>query len=706
MTRRSSFSTLLICLLLIPAILLPLIANSSIPVSHATAMNVDPWWNRSWRFRRQINITEKAGNTATNYPIVITLNQTCLQHINSLGRDLRFIANGTELEYDIKQWGYNNSATIWIKCNLTAYITSMICMYYGNDNATDEQSQITTTMSNDTSCDSSLYGNDGEIYGATPTLGRFFNGLDFDGTDDCVDVPNSENLNPVNQITIEAWIKPKNVSEFRDIVSKWEVEASTDREYMLEILNGRVRFAISDDGSWKSYVAETPSILEPNRWVHLAGTYNGSKIRAYVNGKLEAERSVSTTVNSQEYPLRIGSAGTSNRGNWFNGTIDNIMIFNRAINASEIGYSYKYGSPLNSSGLVLWHKFDSSPIDTANITFGREELFSAITCSISKSAIIFGESAVISGAIHPTVIDATVHILFSTDNFTFSKLVDVSTDSGGNYSYLWTPSLTGPFCLKAAWNGDIIHAGAESNILTVFAKRFSTITFSVLPVKVINAFDITGSISPARPETRVHILFSTDNFTFSKLVDVSTDSGGNYSYLWTPSLTGLLFLKSSWDGDLDHFGANSSVQSIAIKGSSACTCAVSPTEILEGEMVYVTGSISPAKAGVTVTLIYENIRNDGLTREYHFVETDSNGSFYDAFKPSSSIGSWRVIASWQGDENATEAKSQPVIFLVESSSDTQLFALSVAFAVFVALMIIGAYFVMRRYAVIKRKVIE
>ncbi|MFQ6080467.1 MAG: DUF2341 domain-containing protein [Candidatus Bathyarchaeia archaeon] len=703
MIRRNSFSTLISVLLML-AILLPLAQSPSVAMSHSTTVNVDAWWNRSWRFRREINVTEKAGYTVI-YPVVITLNQTLLQRVSPSGRDIRFIANGRELQYDVKQWDYNKSATIWVLCNLTAYMTSTIYMYYGNDNATDNQSQITTTISGITSYDSSFYGNNGTIYGATPTLGRVFNGLDFDGVDDYVDVPNSANLNPVNQITVEAWIKPKNVSGFRDIVSKWEVEASANRAYVLQILNGMARFAISDDGTWKRYVAETPPILQPNQWYHLAGTYDGAKIRMYVNGKLEAERSISTTINSQEYPLKIGSLGTTSKGNWFNGTIDNVMIFNRALNASEIGYSYKYGSPLNPSGLVLWHKFDSSPIDTANITFGREELLSTITCSISKSAIIFGESAVISGAIRPTVINATVHILVSTDNVTFSNLIDISTDSEGNYSYQWTPSLTGPFYLKATWDGDIIHVGAESSILNMFVKRLSTITFSVLPLKIIDAFDITGSISPAHPETTVHILVSTDNVTFSNLIDISTDSEGNYSYRWTPSLTGLLFLKSSWDGDLDHFGAESIVQSIFVKERPTITCSVSPLEILEGEIVYVTGSIFPPKAEVTLTLTYENIRNDGLTRKYQLTKTDSNGFFSDAFKPPNS-GSWRVIASWQGDENTTEAKSQPAVFSVNLSSHAPLYSLPIILAALISLTAIGAYFIVRRYGVTKRQEIK
>jgi hypothetical protein len=73
----------------------------------------------------------------------------------------------------------------------------------------------------DVAVDFSSKKNDGAIHGPTWTKeGKFGNALEFDGSDDYVEVPNSESLNFKNQMTIEAWIKPKNWVNWLRVVAK------------------------------------------------------------------------------------------------------------------------------------------------------------------------------------------------------------------------------------------------------------------------------------------------------------------------------------------------------------------------------------------------------------------------------------------------------------------------------------------------------
>ncbi|RJS79546.1 hypothetical protein CW711_02635 [Candidatus Bathyarchaeota archaeon] len=88
------------------------------------------------------------------------------------------------------------------------------------------------------------------------------------------------------------------------------------------------------------------------------------------------------------------------------------------------------------------------------------------------------------------------------------------------------------------------------------------------------------------------------------------------------------------------------VEIILSKIESTISCSISPQTVERGEVIEVSGSISPALENVTVTLTYEGPDGSVYTRN---VRTDVEGSFRDSFQPKVE-GSWSVNASWLGDE--------------------------------------------------------
>ncbi|KYH41698.1 MAG: hypothetical protein AYL31_003840 [Candidatus Bathyarchaeota archaeon B26-1] len=88
------------------------------------------------------------------------------------------------------------------------------------------------------------------------------------------------------------------------------------------------------------------------------------------------------------------------------------------------------------------------------------------------------------------------------------------------------------------------------------------------------------------------------------------------------------------------------VEIILSKIESTISCSISPQTVERGEVIEVSGSISPALENVTVTLTYEGPDGSVYTRN---VRTDVEGSFRDSFQPKVE-GSWSVNASWPGDE--------------------------------------------------------
>jgi len=94
----------------------------------------------------------------------------------------------------------------------------------------------------------------------------------------------------------------------------------------------------SQNGGGKTVTSETK--LETGKWYHLAGTYDGAKVKIYINGKLEGEEPYAGLLRSDRAPVHLGGGklfGTD-WGNQFtaNGTIDDVMIWARALSAEEV----------------------------------------------------------------------------------------------------------------------------------------------------------------------------------------------------------------------------------------------------------------------------------------------------------------------------------------------------------------------------------
>ena len=187
--------------------------------------------------------------------------------------------------------------------------------------------------------DSSGNGCKGTIYGATwNSSGKSGYALTFDGTDDYVEVPDSDILD-VNRFTFETWlISNSDTQSSGGGCAKVTAKNKTDAE-----CGGTYPYALQDDCSQNNigayiYTSAVYSVMGPpwssfNNWTHIAMTYNGSTLRLYVNGTLYGENTTASgNLCANSMPLIIG-AGTTE---FFNGTIDEVAIYSRAKSADEI----------------------------------------------------------------------------------------------------------------------------------------------------------------------------------------------------------------------------------------------------------------------------------------------------------------------------------------------------------------------------------
>jgi len=76
------------------------------------------------------------------------------------------------------------------------------------------------------------------------------------------------------------------------------------------------------------------TLVPLNTWTHLASTYDGATLRLYVNGVLAGSKAVAGSLAATTNPLRIG--GNSIWREFFNGQIDEVRLYKRALSAGEI----------------------------------------------------------------------------------------------------------------------------------------------------------------------------------------------------------------------------------------------------------------------------------------------------------------------------------------------------------------------------------
>ena len=138
-------------------------------------------------------------------------------------------------------------------------------------------------------------GHTGTISGASWTAqGRYGGALLFNGSNNLVTVGASPLLNLTSGMTLEAWINPTAGSGTRDVLIK---EGANVDIYNLYARNWRGRSESNVYAGGANRTAEGTT-LPTNTWSHLAGTYDGTTLRLYVNGVQVASAAYSGTIGT------------------------------------------------------------------------------------------------------------------------------------------------------------------------------------------------------------------------------------------------------------------------------------------------------------------------------------------------------------------------------------------------------------------------
>jgi hypothetical protein len=178
--------------------------------------------------------------------------------------------------------------------------------------------------------DASGNGHTGTISGAIwSSEGKFGNTLSFDGVNDRVTIPSSSLLNLTTGMTLETWVYPTTATNYRAIAVKL---SGVDSVYWFGVSPGpKASIFLAPSGAPE--VALHSATLPLNTWSHISFTYNTGTLRLYLNGLLAGTITTASSLPASSDPLMVGGDPW---GQYFQGRIDELRIYSRALTQTEI----------------------------------------------------------------------------------------------------------------------------------------------------------------------------------------------------------------------------------------------------------------------------------------------------------------------------------------------------------------------------------
>lgn len=197
--------------------------------------------------------------------------------------------------------------------------------------------------------DETTNNNDGEFNG-TNIASAVVDGISgkarsFNGSDDYVDCGSDSSLKPSN-FTIETWIKPSDVTSDQVVAGPVGNEPSGNCGYGYHLLvssNGKAGFRVDPTGCGNGLTIYSKNIIAAGNWYHLAGTYEGTTLKFYLNGEFQSSGSQSIGYYTKFFIGAAYSEYSSAYYKFFDGTIDEVRISNVARTAEEIAEAYRAG---------------------------------------------------------------------------------------------------------------------------------------------------------------------------------------------------------------------------------------------------------------------------------------------------------------------------------------------------------------------------
>lgn len=288
--------------------------------------------------------------------------------------------------------------------------------------------------------------------------------LSMDGSNDYVNVGNNitNSLVATNKITLEAWVKPRTTSGNGAIVSNYGTNGPPV-QFILRRDGGNFTFFTNAAGFVQLTALATVTL---NTWTHLAATWDGTVMRYYVNGVPSGSTTNTGSFVASTSQVWIGGE-TAGPGEFFNGEIDEVRIWNTNRSRCEINTYMNCEIPSNAPNLMANYHFNQGQAFSANatVTALTDATSNALNGTLTNMALTAGN--ILSNWSSPGGVVSGYTTAVAAPGFTNTALAicaggSVTLGSTGATSYTWTPSVTNATPFTPTASASYTYAGSNS----------------------------------------------------------------------------------------------------------------------------------------------------------------------------------------------------------------------------------------------------
>ncbi|MCK4745068.1 DUF2341 domain-containing protein, partial [Candidatus Parcubacteria bacterium] len=360
----------------ITGIFLPVDFSLDPPYLESQNAEAASWYGTAgWGYRKKITIDNtKVPNTdQANFPVLVNRLDDDWKDTGSGGNvgqtdggDFLFTSSDgqTKLSHEIEKYTNTTGELIaWVKIpSLSASADTEIYLYYGNAGCADQWNaaggtwdssfEMVQHMNEDPSggapqmIDSTGNLNNGTSSGTMLTedqvAGQVDGSLDFDGTDDYVDVVNITGLDIPTTVTYSSWVKSDKTEIIAGthIINKFNTNPATVIIY-IDITTDKFGWQVRLDGAEGSPIEVLSNSVVDTNWHFVVGTYDADKLKLYIDGILQSDiDDTDGTIDVDNSNIvGIGHRPVSG-GLVFEGTLDEVRISNTARTADWIATEY------------------------------------------------------------------------------------------------------------------------------------------------------------------------------------------------------------------------------------------------------------------------------------------------------------------------------------------------------------------------------
>jgi gliding motility-associated-like protein len=260
------------------------------------------------------------------------------------------------------------------------------------------------------------------------------NALNFDGTNDYVTIPDNNSLDLSSNFTLETWIYPSSNTGSQVLIGKIDETSgnSSALAYALRFNSGNLTFEVGNGSTSRNI---TSANLELNKWQHIAGVFENGSLKLYINGVSQATGTASfTSVQATTSSLKLGAyAGTY--GQYFNGSLDEVRLWNIVKTQSEISASINSKISGSETGLVAYYDFDNGTANGTNsglTTLSNRSNTASINGTLTNFALSGTTSNYVVGSIPPITATGSITSLSVGATLQLSNALTGGTWSSSN----------------------------------------------------------------------------------------------------------------------------------------------------------------------------------------------------------------------------------------------------------------------------------